>query len=86
MSGRYTKEMHEAYVKEQQEKATKEAQERRERTEKETATRAWVRDGGSAQAFEEQWPRMRDEGRRQRVFGADEQARQGMTDSGISRI
>jgi hypothetical protein len=45
---RYTLEDHEVYRKEQDEKATKEADERRERTEKETARRAWLADGGNA--------------------------------------
>ena len=43
--GNYTKEMHEAYRKEQDEKAAQEDR-TRERTEKESARRAWLADGG----------------------------------------
>jgi hypothetical protein len=71
MDGEYTKEMHEAYRKEQDEKAAKEEEARREQTEKESARRAWLADGGSEAAFEREWPTLRDEGRRRRVVDAD---------------
>jgi hypothetical protein len=86
MSGTYTKEMHEAYRKEQDEKAKKEEEANRERMEKESARRAWIRDGGSEADFEEEWPKLRDEGRRQRVMSADQKARETMQASGVSRI
>jgi hypothetical protein len=83
---RYTKEMHEAYRKEQDEKAAKEAEEHRERTEKESARRAWLADGGKEADFQREWPRLRDEGRRRRVVDADRRARETMQASGVSRI
>jgi hypothetical protein len=83
---RYSLEDHEAYRKEQDEKAAKEAVERRERTEKETARRAWLADGGSEADFQREWPKLRDEGRRQRVVDADRRAREMMQASGVSRI
>jgi hypothetical protein len=83
---RYSLEDHEAYRKEQDEKAAKEAVERRERTEKETARRAWLADGGSEADFQREWPKLRDEGRRQRVVDADRRAREMMQASGVSHI
>jgi hypothetical protein len=83
---RYTLEDHEAYRKEQDHKAAKEAEARTARMEKETARKAWIRDGGSATDFEKSWPSMRDEGRRQRVIDADRRARETMQASGVSRI
>lgn len=83
---RYTLEDHEVHRKEQDEKAAKEAEERRERTEKETARRAWLADGGREADFEKEWPKLRDEGRRQRVMDADRRARKTMQASGVSRI
>ena len=49
---------------------------RRERAEKETARRAWIADGGSEAAFEEAWPKLRDEARSRRVMDADARARE----------
>jgi hypothetical protein len=86
MSGKYTKEMHEAYRKEQDEKAAKEEQELRERTEKVSARRAWLAEGGRAEDFEREWPQLRDEGRRRRVVDADRRAREEMQLRGVSRI
>ncbi len=83
---RYTKEMHEEYVKRQQEKAAREERERKEAVEKESAKRAWVADGGAQDDFEREWPTLRDEGRRRRVVDADQEARQEMRQSGVSRI
>jgi len=83
---RYTLEDHEVYRKEQDEKAAKEAEELRERTEKETARRAWLSDGGREADFEKAWPKLRDEGRRQRVMGADRRAREMQRAHGSSRI
>lgn len=82
----YTLEDHEAYRKEQDEKAAKEADERRERTEKETARRAWLADGGTEADFQREWPKLRDEGRRRRVVDADRRAREAMQASRVSRI
>jgi hypothetical protein len=84
--GNYTKEMHEAYRKEQDEKAAKEEEARNARMEKETARKAWIRDGGSAADFEREWPKLRDEGRRRRVVDADRRAREEMRLHGPSRI
>ncbi|MCD6053080.1 MAG: hypothetical protein K0Q96_272 [Rubrobacteraceae bacterium] len=86
MSGTYTKEMHEAYRKEQDEKAEKEKEARTARMEKETARKAWIRDGGSEEDFKKVWPKLRDEGRRLRVMDADRRARETMQASGVSRI
>jgi hypothetical protein len=83
---RYTKEMYEAYRKEQDEKAAREAEERQEQTEKESARRAWLADGGKEADFQREWPRLRDEGRRRRVVDADRRARETMQASGVSRI
>jgi hypothetical protein len=86
MSGKYTKEMHEAYRKEQDEKPRKKEDANRERMEKESARRAWLADGGRGVDFEKEWPELRDEGRRQRVMSADRHARETMQASGVSRI
>jgi hypothetical protein len=83
---RYSAEMHEAYRKEQDEKAAKEEEARNARTEKETARRAWLADGGTEADFQREWPRLRDEGRRRRVVDADRRARQAMQASRVSRI
>jgi hypothetical protein len=83
---RYTKEDHEAYRQEQDQKAAKEAEERQERAEKEAARRAWISDGGRGADFDEEWPKLRDEGRRRRVVDADRRARETMQASGVSRI
>lgn len=83
---RYTLEDFEAYRKGQDEKVAKQEEERRERTEKESARRAWLADGGSAADFEREWPKLRDEGRRRRVMDADKHARETMQASGVSRI
>jgi hypothetical protein len=86
MSGTYTKEMHEQFRKEQDEKATREEEARNARMEKESARKAWIRDGGSEADFEKAWPKLRDEGRRLRVMDADRRARETMQASGVSRI
>jgi hypothetical protein len=84
--GKYTKAMYEQFRKEQDQKAAKEAEERRERTETESARRAWLADGGREADFEKAWPKLRDEGRRQRVMDADRRAREEMRAHGPSRI
>ena len=86
MGKTYTKEMHEAYRQKEDEKAAKEAEELREKTEKESARRAWMADGGKVADFEREWPKLRDEGRRQRVVGADRRAREEQQASRVSRI
>lgn len=83
---RYTLEDHEAYTQEQDEKAAREKEARQERTEKESARRAWLADGGSETDFEKAWPQLRDEGRRRRVVDADRRAREEMRAHGPSRI
>ena len=83
---RYTLEDHEAYRKEQDEKAAKEEEARREKMEKEAGRRAWLADGGSEADFEKVWPKLRDEGRRQRVLDADKHAREMQRAHGPSRI
>ncbi len=83
---KYTKEMHEAYRKEQDEKKAKEEQARRERTEKDSARRAWISDGGAEADFERQWPTLRDEGRRKRTIDADRRARDEALGNRVSRI
>ena len=83
---RYTLEDHEAYSKEQDEQKAKEEEARRERTEKESARRAWLADGGNVRDFEREWPKLRDEGRRRRVIDADHKAREMQRAHGPSRI
>jgi hypothetical protein len=84
--GQYTREMHEAFRKALDAKAAKEEEARNARMEKETARKAWIRDGGSAADFEKAWPAMRDEGRRLRVMDADRRAREEMRNGTTSRI
>jgi hypothetical protein len=83
---RYRLEDFERYRKEQDGKAAKEAEERLARTEKESARRAWLADGGTEADFQREWPRLRDEGRRRPVVDADRRARETMQASGVSRI
>jgi hypothetical protein len=86
MSGTYTLEDFEAYRKEQDEKAKKKEEANRERTEKESARKAWIRDGGAEADFEKEWPSLRNQARRERVLNADQKARESMQASGVSRI
>ena len=83
---KYTAEMHEEYRRQQDEKAAKEEQARRQRTEKESARRAWLAEGGRVEDFEREWPQLRDEGRRRRIVDADKRAREEMQLRGVSRI
>jgi hypothetical protein len=83
---KYTTEMHEEYRRKVDENAAREAEELRERTEKETARRAWLADGGADADFEKAWPKLRDEGRHQRVMDADRKARELQRAHGPSRI
>jgi len=83
---RYTIKDYERYRKEQDEKAAREADERRVRTEKESARRSWLADGGSANDFEHEWPSLRNQARRQRVVDADQKARVAHRATGISQI
>ena len=73
---RYTLEDFEAYSKEQDEKAAREEEARNARMERANARRAWIADGGRAADFEKEWPKLRDEGRRQRVNDAERRARE----------
>jgi hypothetical protein len=86
MSEKYTLEQHQAYVEAEEKRKAKEVEARNEKTEKESAKRAWMVDGGKAADFEKAWPQLRDQGRRQRVLDADKRAREEMTRSGVSRI
>lgn len=61
---RYTAADHEQFVAEQEARERKEPMERQERSEKAAALRARVAAGGSERAFNRQWERIRDEGRR----------------------
>jgi hypothetical protein len=83
---RYTKEDHEEFRRQVDEKAKKEEEANRERTEKESARRVWLADGGREADFEKEWPKLRDEGRRRRVIDADRRARETMQASSVSRI
>jgi hypothetical protein len=78
--------MHEEYRKEQDEKAANEERERRERLEKADAKLAWLAEGGAEADFEREWPKIRHEGRRRRIFDATRDARNRQRASGISRI
>jgi hypothetical protein len=82
----YTAEMHEEYRRKVDEQAAKEEEANRERTEKESARRAWLADGGRVADFEKEWPKLRDVGRRRRVMDADKHAREQMRIHGPSRI
>lgn len=64
-----------AATAEQARRAEQEA-ERREQAEKASARNLWLADGGSAAAFEESWPKLRDEARSRRVMDADSEARE----------
>ena len=86
MPEKYTKEMHEEFRRRQDEQAAKEAEERTERMEKESARRAWIADGGREEDFKRAWPKLRDQGRHQRVMDADRRARELQRAHGPSRI
>ena len=86
MNKPYKLEEHEAYRKQQDDKAAKADQDRKERTEKATARRAWIADGGRASDFEAAWSRLRDDARKQRVLSADRAAREAHRSAGTSRI
>jgi len=83
---RYTKEDHEEYRRKVDEQEAKEEEARREKMEREAARQAWLADGGSASDFEKAWPKLRDEGRRQRVIDADRWAREMQRAHGPNRI
>jgi hypothetical protein len=86
MTEEYTAEMHQAYVEAEEKRKAEEDEQRQQRSEKESARKAWIHDGGSAADFEKAWPGLRNEGRRQRVIDADRRAREAMQASGVSRI
>jgi hypothetical protein len=54
--------------------------------ERELLLRAWKADGGSEADFRREWPRLRDEARRQRVLDADRRAREEMRNGTTSKI
>ena len=81
MSERYTMEQFLA-----DKEAREKEQERRERTEKGEARRAWKDEGSSEEDFEREWPKIRDEGRRRRIFERAQAARAAQRNSGISSI
>ena len=67
------------------EEAAKE-QARRERTEKETARRGFIREGGTEEQFERAWPELRDRARHQRTLDRDRAAREAQRANSGSRI
>jgi hypothetical protein len=83
---KYTKADHEAYRARVEEQERREQQEITERTEKESARRVWLAEGGAEADLEREWPQLRDEGRRRRVVDADKRAREEMRARGVSRI
>jgi hypothetical protein len=86
MTERYTLEDHEAHVEAEERRKAEEEQQRQERSEKESARRVWLADGGRAADFEKAWPELRDAARKQRVVDADKLAREAHRAAGISRI
>ena len=82
----YSKADFEAYRKEQDEQAAKEQQTVREETAKNAARNAWIEAGGDAQAFEKNWPSIREQQLRDRVVDTDEQARDTQRRMGVSGI
>jgi hypothetical protein len=86
MGEKYTREDHEECRRQVDERAKKEEEANRERTEKESARRVWLADGGRETDFEKEWPSLRNQARRQRVLDADQKARKTMQASGVSRI
>jgi len=86
MGKKYTQEDYEEYRRRQDAKAAKEEEARNARTEKESARREWLADGGREADFEKEWPKLRDEGRRRRVMDADKHAREMQRAHGPSRI
>ena len=86
MTERYMAEQHEEYrARVDAEKAAKE-QARRERTEKETARRGFIREGGTEEQFERAWPELRDRARHQRSLDRDKAAREAHRARSGSRI
>jgi hypothetical protein len=83
---RYTLEDHEAHVEAEEKRKAEEEQQRQERTEKESARKAWLADGGSEGGFQKAWPELRDAARKQRVMDADRRARETQRAAGVSRI
>jgi hypothetical protein len=86
MTKRYTLENHEAHVEAEQKRKAEEEHQRQERTEKESAKKAWLADGGKEADFEREWPGLRSEVRKQRVMDADQRARENQRTAGLSRI
>ncbi len=86
MSKPYTLEEFEAYRQAREERETREREERQEKTARDSARRAWIRDGGSERDFERQWPSLRDEARKRRIMDADQRARESQRSAGVSRI
>jgi hypothetical protein len=54
--------------------------------EKGAARQAWIQDGGLERDFKREWPRLRDQSRKQRVIAADKSAREAHRMSRHSRI
>jgi len=86
MTEKYTAEMHQAHVEAEEKRKAEEEQQRQERSEKESARKAWIRDGGAESDFQREWPSLRDQARRQRVISADQKAREVHRTAGISQI
>lgn len=86
MGERYTAEMADRFLREKTEREAAAELARREQSEKQSARKAWVEDGGSEGDFERQWTELRDEARRRRVMDADRAAREAQRARGVSRI
>ena len=84
MSERYTMEQFLADKEAREKEQERREQERSERTEKGEARRAWKDEGSSEEDFEREWPKIRDEGRRRRIFERAQAARAAQRNSGIS--
>jgi len=86
MTERYTLEQFEADRAARERDQERRNQERRERAEKAAAWKAWKAEGGSEADFERERPKIRDEGRRRRIFERASAARSAQRSSGISGI
>ena len=84
--GKYTPSSNSRQTSRPARREAREEEERREKTEKGSAKRARLREGGNARDFGREWPTLRDEMRPQRVVEADRRAREEMRLSGVSRI
>jgi hypothetical protein len=84
--GRYTLEDHEEYRRKVEAKEQGERERQTATAEKAAAKRSWLVSGGSESDFENEWPRLKDEARRQKVIHADREARDAMRSTRVSSI